>query len=90
MNFTKSENKNKSLVSGTILPCDSCEFVAHCDLKGPIDSTCPHHFDYDQNDNIPQKIQFTDRRFKTIKFFEVQLKEREISFKLTTGDFRMM
>ena len=90
MNSSKSDNKIKSFISGTNLPCDSCEFVAHCDLKGPSDSTCPHHFDYDQNDKNPQELQFTDRTYKTIRFIEVISKEQEISFKLTTGDFRIL
>ena len=30
--------------SRELIVCDHCEYVAQCDLVGPEDHSCPHHY----------------------------------------------
>ncbi|PWI49522.1 hypothetical protein CEE45_01645 [Candidatus Heimdallarchaeota archaeon B3_Heim] len=93
MNSTHSKRNAKILSlssSKDMLECDHCEYVAHCDLKGPQDSVCPHSSSFDQNENHFQETDFTDRRYKEIKLIKLPSKAEEITLKMTAGEINIL
>jgi hypothetical protein len=67
MNSIKPKMKTKTVNSNEILECDHCIYVAHCDLKGPQDSVCPHSSTFHENKLNSQEIKLVNQRFKEIK-----------------------
>ena len=75
------------LISRELIACDHCEYVAHCDLKGPVDSTCPHHYEIYSRKVEVMTIKVAEETNRIIK---IMTPERENTVFLTEEDFRLV
>lgn len=61
--------------SRELIVCDHCEFVSQCDLRGPDDSRCPHHYELYTGET---EIMTIDIATETNRIIKIKTEEKEM------------